>query len=171
MRLRGTHVWTALVGVLVIRRAERTRPLAVFALASVAIWGAKLYGVPGVSELGRLPVLVQTLIFIFGTPLLSLSLALLAGVGVHVIATVGVSKRIVAATALGAIALLAGVAAVHWSTVQSNGLRQMLPTLGMGANLSLHDAALLTGQLDRVGRGELGLLAAVGEYEQQMREI
>jgi 2-polyprenyl-6-methoxyphenol hydroxylase-like FAD-dependent oxidoreductase len=55
-------------------------------------------------------------------------------------------------------------------TVVGDAAHGMLPTLGMGANLSLNDAALLVEQLDRVGRGEAELLTAIGAYEAQMRE-
>jgi len=34
----------------------------------------------------------------------------------------------------------------------------------------VNDAALLTEQLDRYGRGEVDLLDAIGTYEEQMRE-
>jgi 2-polyprenyl-6-methoxyphenol hydroxylase-like FAD-dependent oxidoreductase len=46
----------------------------------------------------------------------------------------------------------------------------MLPTLGMGANLSLNDAAMLVEQLDRYGRGDVKLLEGIGTYESAMRE-
>jgi 2-polyprenyl-6-methoxyphenol hydroxylase-like FAD-dependent oxidoreductase len=55
-------------------------------------------------------------------------------------------------------------------TIVGDAAHGMLPTLGMGANLSLNDAALLTEQLDRYGRGEVDLLDAIGTYEEQMRE-
>jgi 2-polyprenyl-6-methoxyphenol hydroxylase-like FAD-dependent oxidoreductase len=55
-------------------------------------------------------------------------------------------------------------------TVAGDAAHGMLPTLGMGANLSLNDAALLVEQLERVGRGEADLVAAIARYEQQMRE-
>ena len=55
-------------------------------------------------------------------------------------------------------------------TIVGDAAHGMLPTLGMGANLSLHDAALLVEQLGRVGRDGLELRTAIGEYEQQMRE-
>jgi 2-polyprenyl-6-methoxyphenol hydroxylase-like FAD-dependent oxidoreductase len=54
-------------------------------------------------------------------------------------------------------------------TIVGDAAHGMLPTLGMGANLSLNDAALLVEQLDRVGRGEVELLEAIGSYEAQMR--
>ncbi|UQX87416.1 FAD-dependent monooxygenase [Jatrophihabitans telluris] len=54
-------------------------------------------------------------------------------------------------------------------TVAGDAAHGMLPTLGMGANLSLHDAALLVERLDQVGRGEAELLAAIGGYEAEMR--
>jgi 2-polyprenyl-6-methoxyphenol hydroxylase-like FAD-dependent oxidoreductase len=64
--------------------------------------------------------------------------------------------------------------AEHWEpsrvTVLGDAAHGMLPTLGMGANLALNDAALLTEQLERVGRGEVKLLEAIGAYEAQMRE-
>ncbi len=56
-------------------------------------------------------------------------------------------------------------------TVVGDAAHGMLPTLGMGANLSLNDAALLVEQLDRVGRGEAGIEEAIGAYEAQMREL
>ena len=55
-------------------------------------------------------------------------------------------------------------------TVVGDAAHGMLPTLGMGANLALNDAALLVRQLDRHSRGEIDLLAAIGGYEAQMRE-
>ncbi|MEZ0447526.1 FAD-dependent oxidoreductase [Cellulomonas sp. ICMP 17802] len=55
-------------------------------------------------------------------------------------------------------------------TIVGDAAHGMLPTLGMGANLALNDAALLVDQLDRVARGEVDVPAAVGAYEQQMRE-
>jgi salicylate hydroxylase len=55
-------------------------------------------------------------------------------------------------------------------TVIGDAAHGMLPTLGMGANLALNDAALLTEQLERVARDEVGLLEAIGTYEAQMRE-
>jgi salicylate hydroxylase len=54
-------------------------------------------------------------------------------------------------------------------TIVGDAAHGMLPTLGMGANLALNDAALLTEQLDRYGRGEVELLDAIGTYEAQMR--
>jgi 2-polyprenyl-6-methoxyphenol hydroxylase-like FAD-dependent oxidoreductase len=55
-------------------------------------------------------------------------------------------------------------------TVVGDAAHGMLPTLGMGANLSLNDAALLVEQLDAAGRGEVGLTEGIGKYEAQMRE-
>ena len=55
-------------------------------------------------------------------------------------------------------------------TILGDAAHGMLPTLGMGANLALNDAALLTEQLDRYGRGEVELSGAIGTYEAQMRE-
>lgn len=55
-------------------------------------------------------------------------------------------------------------------TVVGDAAHGMLPTLGMGANLSLNDAAMLVEQLDRYGRGEVDLLDGIGTYEAAMRE-
>jgi salicylate hydroxylase len=46
----------------------------------------------------------------------------------------------------------------------------MLPSLGMGANLALRDAAHLLDQLSAAARGETGLVAGIGTYEQEMRD-
>ena len=55
-------------------------------------------------------------------------------------------------------------------TIVGDAAHGMLPTLGMGANLSLNDGALLVEQLDRYAKGEVELLEGIGAYEQQMRE-
>jgi 2-polyprenyl-6-methoxyphenol hydroxylase-like FAD-dependent oxidoreductase len=41
----------------------------------------------------------------------------------------------------------------------------------MGANLALRDAARLVEALSRAGRGEVGLVEAIGDYERDMREV
>jgi 2-polyprenyl-6-methoxyphenol hydroxylase-like FAD-dependent oxidoreductase len=56
-------------------------------------------------------------------------------------------------------------------TIIGDAAHGMLPTLGMGANLSLNDSALLLDQLDRVARGEIEIPEALGTYEARMREI
>ena len=56
-------------------------------------------------------------------------------------------------------------------TIVGDAAHGMLPTLGMGANLSLNDAALLIDQLDRYAAGEVGLHEAIGAYEAAMREV
>ena len=56
-------------------------------------------------------------------------------------------------------------------TIVGDAAHGMLPTLGMGANLSLNDAALLLDQVDRYAVGEVGLVEAVGAYEAAMREV
>jgi 2-polyprenyl-6-methoxyphenol hydroxylase-like FAD-dependent oxidoreductase len=55
-------------------------------------------------------------------------------------------------------------------TIVGDAAHGMLPTLGMGANLSLNDAALLVEQLDRYGHREVDLTEAIEAYEEQMRE-
>jgi 2-polyprenyl-6-methoxyphenol hydroxylase-like FAD-dependent oxidoreductase len=54
-------------------------------------------------------------------------------------------------------------------TLVGDAIHAMLPTMGMGGNTSLHDAAILSGKLAAAQRGELDLVAAIGEYEQEMR--
>jgi 2-polyprenyl-6-methoxyphenol hydroxylase-like FAD-dependent oxidoreductase len=56
-------------------------------------------------------------------------------------------------------------------TLIGDAAHAMLPTLGMGANLALRDAASLADQLCRAGRGETDLLTAIGAYERDMREV
>jgi 2-polyprenyl-6-methoxyphenol hydroxylase-like FAD-dependent oxidoreductase len=55
-------------------------------------------------------------------------------------------------------------------TLVGDAAHAMLPTLGMGANLALRDAASLLDQLDAASRGETGLVEAIGTYEQGMRD-
>lgn len=56
-------------------------------------------------------------------------------------------------------------------TLMGDAAHAMLPTLGMGANLSLRDAALLTEGLTAVGHGKRELISAIGAYENDMREV
>jgi 2-polyprenyl-6-methoxyphenol hydroxylase-like FAD-dependent oxidoreductase len=56
-------------------------------------------------------------------------------------------------------------------TLIGDAAHAMLPTLGMGANLSLRDAGLLCERLVAVGRGEQELIPAIGAYETDMREV
>ncbi|WP_062464085.1 FAD-dependent oxidoreductase [Demequina soli] len=54
-------------------------------------------------------------------------------------------------------------------TIIGDSAHAMLPTLGMGANVSLNDAAVLVDRLAEVGRGERPLEDAIGAYEAEMR--
>ncbi len=54
-------------------------------------------------------------------------------------------------------------------TLVGDAIHAMLPTLGMGGNTSLRDAAVLAGKLAAAQRGDLDLVAAVGAYEEDMR--
>jgi len=56
-------------------------------------------------------------------------------------------------------------------TLVGDAAHAMLPTIGMGANLSLRDAQVLVEQLKRAARDEVGLVEAIGAYERDMREV
>jgi 2-polyprenyl-6-methoxyphenol hydroxylase-like FAD-dependent oxidoreductase len=55
-------------------------------------------------------------------------------------------------------------------TVVGDAAHAMLPTLGLGANLALRDAASLLGRLSAAARGEADLVSAIGAYEEGMRD-
>ena len=55
-------------------------------------------------------------------------------------------------------------------TLIGDAAHAMLPTLGLGANLALRDARQLVDQLTSASRGEIGLVAGIGAFEQDMRD-
>lgn len=55
-------------------------------------------------------------------------------------------------------------------TLLGDAIHSMTPYRGVGGNIALKDAALLTTQLTQAHRGEKPLLSAIGEYEASMRE-
>jgi 2-polyprenyl-6-methoxyphenol hydroxylase-like FAD-dependent oxidoreductase len=55
-------------------------------------------------------------------------------------------------------------------TLVGDAAHAMLPTLGLGANLALRDAAHLLDRLCAAARGEQALVPAIGAYEQDMRD-
>jgi 2-polyprenyl-6-methoxyphenol hydroxylase-like FAD-dependent oxidoreductase len=63
---------------------------------------------------------------------------------------------------------------VPWKSTQitllGDAIHSMTPYRGVGGNIALKDAALLSSQLLQVHRGEKPLLDAVAEYEASMRE-
>ncbi len=165
----------AMVGALSLKRLGAARPVAIFALASALLWGAKIYGLPLVAEAGRLPLLSQTLIYIWATPLLSLSLALLAGAGVEAAALGRVDRR-VATVALVLCALYIGASTMNnWEALRLGGRRHTLATVGLaGAAATLGWLCLVAGGAARrrilsgacclVVGGELFVLAPHGVY-------
>ncbi|GGO66569.1 FAD-dependent oxidoreductase [Nonomuraea cavernae] len=54
-------------------------------------------------------------------------------------------------------------------TVLGDAIHSMPPSLGMGANIALRDAEVLTQKLAAVHDGRLALVRAIGEYEREMR--
>jgi hypothetical protein len=126
-------VLLAVAGVVSLTLPGRARAVTAFALASTVIWGAKLFGVPGFQAFGHLPLLVQTLIYIWGTPLLTLSLALLAGAGVHALTTGRVTLRACLLVGLIFAGYLALAVRLNWQTLQTAGLRHAAMTVGVAA--------------------------------------
>ena len=63
---------------------------------------------------------------------------------------------------------------VPWKSTQitllGDAIHSMTPYRGIGGNIALKDAALLSSQLLQVHRGEKPLLHAIAEYEASMRE-
>ena len=63
---------------------------------------------------------------------------------------------------------------VPWKSTQitllGDAIHSMTPYRGVGGNIALKDAALLSSQLQQVHRGERPLLHAIAEYEASMRE-
>jgi 2-polyprenyl-6-methoxyphenol hydroxylase-like FAD-dependent oxidoreductase len=55
-------------------------------------------------------------------------------------------------------------------TLLGDAIHSMTPYRGVGGNIALKDAALLSSQLLQVHRGEKPLLHAIAEYEASMRE-
>lgn len=56
-------------------------------------------------------------------------------------------------------------------TLVGDAAHAMLPTLGMGANLALNDARMLLDRLSTAAADGTDLVAAIGGYEQDMREL
>jgi 2-polyprenyl-6-methoxyphenol hydroxylase-like FAD-dependent oxidoreductase len=55
-------------------------------------------------------------------------------------------------------------------TLVGDAIHSMTPFRGIGANVALRDASLLSQELIAMHRGERPLLEAVGRYEEAMRE-
>lgn len=55
-------------------------------------------------------------------------------------------------------------------TVLGDAIHSMPPAGGIGANMALRDASLLTRNLTAAARGDMSLTAAIGDYEAEMRD-
>ncbi len=160
----GTAVLVlAVIGVLSLRVPGRTRSIVAFALASALIWGAKLFGVPGINELGRLPVLVQMLIYIFGTPILSLSLALLAAAGVDALAIGRLPIRAILAAGVLFGGYLAFATFANWAVLINAGKPHALATLGLAgaAGVAILACAVFTSHRPALAAGAACLVVFV----------
>ncbi|MCC5577275.1 FAD-dependent monooxygenase [Microtetraspora sp. AC03309] len=75
---------------------------------------------------------------------------------------------------INAISIRTAVPVKAWPpsnvTVMGDAIHSMPPSLGVGANIALRDAEILTQKLSAVYCGELPLLQAVGAYENEMRQ-
>ncbi|GII79352.1 oxidoreductase [Sphaerisporangium rufum] len=85
-------------------------------------------------------------------------------------------RRMLAAADPGTVRLMPFVTSTpvrRWRpgpvTVLGDAVHSMTPALGLGANVALRDAALLSSRLAAVHRGEADLVTAIGEYEERMR--
>ena len=85
---------------------------------------------------------------------------------------VGLASR--ADTATFGTYSFAAAPAVTWSssavTVLGDAIHSMPPVGGIGANMALRDASLLTRNLAAATRGEMPPLAAISDYEAEMRD-
>jgi 2-polyprenyl-6-methoxyphenol hydroxylase-like FAD-dependent oxidoreductase len=86
-------------------------------------------------------------------------------------------RRIVAETdaeSVGALRFRRSTLDYEWTptpvTLIGDAVHNMPPVMGLGANTALRDAAELSTTLAAAGRGEMGLVAAIGAYEARMRE-
>jgi hypothetical protein len=82
-------------------------------------------------------VLVQTLIYIFGTPLLSFSLALLAAAGVHALALGRVSLRAAIGAGIAFVLYLAIAALLNWPALQVGDGSHAVATVGLAGAAGL----------------------------------
>src|SRR5439155_23999335 len=124
----ATVLLLALVGVLSLGRGL-PGTVGRFALGAALLVGAKLFGVPGFNELGRLPLLNLTTILTFAAPLLAFSLVLLAGLAWHAASVAQVSVRR-ASLALGLFAAYLGLSTwLAWPALAQAGLGHALSTL------------------------------------------
>jgi hypothetical protein len=138
-------------------RLRGVAPLGVFALGSLLLWSAKIFGVPGINEVGRLPILELTLVKDWGLPMPALSAALLAGVGVHAIIRAKPHPWALLGT-LGLFAsYLAASASLNWPLLQQVSQQHVLSTLGLAVALGLLAWGLLVAR-HRVPGDVLGAL-------------
>ncbi len=124
-------------------RGDRQRSVGLFALGAALLVGAKLFGVPLINELGRLPLLNLTLFVVFAPPLLTFSLALLAALGVQA----ALDRRLGARTSLGLAALAAHyLVLAGWlnrSLLEEARSTHLISTFGVAAVVALAACLLL----------------------------
>jgi 2-polyprenyl-6-methoxyphenol hydroxylase-like FAD-dependent oxidoreductase len=74
----------------------------------------------------------------------------------------------------GVFPFAAAPSAGEWAgssvTVLGDAIHCMPPTGGIGANMALRDASLLTRTLTAAARGDISLVQAIGDYEAEMRD-
>ena len=155
----------AIVGTVALPYLGSLRATATFALASALLWGAKLFGVPGIAQLGGLPLLVQTLTYIFGTPLLSFSLVLLAGAGVHALAQRLVSVRAATVAGFVFIAYIALAVRLNWQTLLTAGVQHLFGTVGLAlvAGVGIWLCLVVSRRISASTAGVMVSVIAIGE--------
>jgi hypothetical protein len=127
----GATVLALAIYGLSLTQTELYRRLVPIAAVAAALYFAKSFGVPGITELGRLPALNVTRIPFYFGPVAGFCLALLASVGVHEL-TCGRRRPVHAAAALAAVCVfvLLGVYA-NWDTITQDWGNHVYVSIGI----------------------------------------